>query len=108
MEAGAGWVPFMLERLDREAKNRGAGLRSKPSQQLRSERIFFHCELDEQMLPVAVDVLGAEHFVCASDFPHEPTSEFIESVAAFRARTDVSDRAKAQILYDNPKRLYRL
>jgi hypothetical protein len=108
MEAGAGWVPFVLERLDRECKNRGAGLASSPSQQLRSDRIFFHCELDEQMLPVVVDVLGADHFFCASDFPHEPTHEFIESVAAFRARADLSDAAKTRILYDNPKRLYRL
>jgi uncharacterized protein len=108
MEAGTGWVPFMLERLDREAKNRGAGLTSLPSEQIRSDRIFFHCELDEQMLPVAVDVLGADHFFCASDFPHEPTHEFIESVAAFRDRADLSDAAKARILYDNPRRLYRL
>ena len=108
MEAGAGWVPFMLERLDRECKNRGAGLASLPSAALRSDRIFFHCELDEQMLPVALEALGAEHFVCASDFTHEPTSEFIESVTAFRARADVSDGAKARILYENPKRLYRL
>lgn len=108
MEAGAGWVPFMLERLDRECKNRGAGLRSLPSEQLKSDRIFFHCELDEQTLPAAVEVLGADPFICASDFPHEPTHEFIESVGAFRARADLGDTAKARILYDNPRRLYRL
>ncbi len=108
MEAGAGWVPFMLERLDREAKNRGAGLRSLPSEELRSDRIFFHCELDERMLPVAVDALSAGQFFCASDFPHEPTHEFLESVTAFQTRTDLSDAVKARIMYDNAKRLYRL
>src|SRR5438046_542767 len=107
MEAGAGWVPFMLERLDREAKNRGAGLRSLPSEELRSDRIFFHCELDERMLPVAVDALSAGQFFCASDFPHEPTHEFLESVTAFQTRTDLSDAVKARIMYDNAKRLYR-
>src|SRR5213595_2382758 len=106
MEAGAGWVPFMLERLDREAKNRGAGLRSLPSEELRSDRIFFHCELDERMLPVAVDALSAGQFFCASDFPHEPTHEFLESVTAFQTRTDLSDAVKARIMYDNAKRLY--
>jgi predicted TIM-barrel fold metal-dependent hydrolase len=98
----------MLERLDRECRNRGAGLASQPSEQLRSDRIFFHCELEEQLLPVAVEVLGAGHFFCASDFPHEPPHEFIESVAAFRARADLSEATKTQILYDNPQRIYRL
>jgi predicted TIM-barrel fold metal-dependent hydrolase len=108
MEAGAGWVPFMLERLDRETKNRGAGLRSLPSDQLRSDRVFFHCELDERLLPVAVDALGAGHFFCASDFPHEPIHEFMEAVEGFGARRDLADAAKTRILYNNPKRLYRL
>jgi uncharacterized protein len=108
MEAGAGWVPFMLERLDRECRSRGAGLRSLPSEQLRTHRTFFHCELDERMLPAAVETLGADHFFCASDFPHEPPHEFIESVAEFRARPDLPDAAKTSILYDNPKALYRL
>jgi predicted TIM-barrel fold metal-dependent hydrolase len=108
MEAGAGWVPFMLERLDRECRSRGAGLRSLPSEQLRSPRVFFHCELDERMLAVAVDVLGADPFFCASDFPHEPPHEFIESLAEFRARPDLPDAAKTRILSDNPRRLYRL
>lgn len=108
MEAGAGWVPFMLERLDRECKNRGAGLKSLPSEQLRSDRIFFHCELDEAGLPVAVDALGPERFICASDFPHEPAQEFIDAVEAFWKRSDLSGATKAKILADNPRRLYRL
>ena len=108
MEAGAGWVPFLLERLDREAKNRGAGLSSLPSEQIRSGPVFFHCELDEAMLPVAVEAVGDEHFFCASDFPHEPTHEYIESVEAFWERPDLPEGAKTKILYDNPKRLYHL
>ena len=108
MEAGAGWVPFLLKRLDRESRNRGAGLKSLPSEQLRSDRIFFHCELDEAMLAVAVTALSADQFFCASDFPHEPTHEFIESVEEFWKRPDLSEAQKAKILYDNPKRLYRL
>lgn len=108
MEAGSGWVPFMMERLDRECKNRGAGLNSFPTEQLKTNCIFFHCELDEEMLPVAVKALGEDHFFTASDFPHEPPHEFIESVEAFWTRGDLSENAKTKILYDNPKRLYHL
>src|SRR5437867_4397702 len=65
-------------------------------------------EVDERMLPVAVGALRAGQFFCASDFPHEPTHEFLESVTAFQTRTDLSDAVKARIMYDNAKRLYRL
>jgi hypothetical protein len=108
MEAGSGWLPFMVERLDREYRNRATDLRSPPREQLQSGRLFFHCELDEEMLHVAVDVLGPEHFFCASDFPHEPTHEFIETVESFLRREDLTTSAKSKILYENPKRLYAL
>ncbi|MBI2371398.1 MAG: amidohydrolase [Deltaproteobacteria bacterium] len=108
MEAGAGWIPFMLERLDRECRNRAADLQALPSEQLRSDRIFFHCELDEQVLPDVIARVGAEHFFCASDFPHESTQDFIEGLEAFWKRPDLPESAKAKILYDNPRRLYRL
>ncbi len=108
MEAGSGWIPFMMERLDGEFKNRGAGLRIPPSEQFRSERIFFHCELGEAMLPHAIEAIGDGHFFCASDFPHEPAHEFPEAIGAFLKRPDLSDSAKTKILFDNPRRLYEL
>lgn len=106
MEAGCGWIPFMLERLDAEFRNRGANLKVPPSEQLRSDRVFFHCELNEAMLPVAVEAVGEGHFFGASDFPHEPAHEFPEIIEAFLKRPDLSDSAKTKILYENPRRLY--
>ena len=108
MEAGSGWIPFMMERLDGEFKNRGAGLKIPPSEQFRSERVFFHCELGEGMLAVAIQAVGEGHFFCASDFPHEPAHEFPENIEAFLKRPDLAESAKAKILYDNPRRLYQV
>lgn len=108
MEAGAGWVPFMLERLDREHANRKSGLAALPSEELRHAQVFFHAELDERMLPAAVDALGADRFFCASDYPHEPPHEFVAAVEEFWKRPDLSDAAKSQILGENAKQLYRI
>ena len=108
MEAGSGWIPFMMERLDGEFKNRGAGLRMPPSEHLRSARIFFHCELGEAMLPVSIDAIGDGHFFCASDFPHEPAHEFPEAIEVFLKRPDLSESAKAKVLFENPRRLYEV
>ena len=108
MESGAGWVPFIVDRLDREFRNRGAGLKIPPGEHARSERVFLHCELDEPMLPVAIDAVGDVHFFAASDFPHEPAHDFPEAVEAFLKRSDVSEASKTGILADNPRRLYNL
>jgi predicted TIM-barrel fold metal-dependent hydrolase len=108
LEAGAGWVPFMRERLDRECRNRRVALPYSPGEQIRSAQFFVQCELDEELLPTAVEALGADCFVCASDFPHEPSEEFIEAVEAFWKRPDLSQSDKAKILVENPRRLYRL
>lgn len=106
MEAGSGWIPFLAERLDGEFRNRGADLKIPPSEQLRSERIFFHCELNEAMLPVAIEAVGDGRFFAASDYPHEPAHEFPEAIEAFLKRPDLSDSAKTRVLYENPRRLY--
>src|SRR5690606_28551415 len=105
-EAGSGWVPFMAERLDLEYSNRrgqAPELKQPPSEHLRSGRVFFHCELDEKGLAYAIDALGRDDaFFCASDYPHEPRSEFPEKVEEFLGRANLSEETKRKILWDNP------
>ena len=43
---------------------------------------------------------------CASDFPHEPRSECLESIGKFIAREDLEEKTKIKILTENPKRMY--
>ena len=111
-EAGCGWVPFMCERLDLEYGNRRAQapeLQQRPSEHLRSGRIFFHCELDEGELACAIRALGRDDvFFSASDYPHENKEEYPEKIETFLARTDLSESAKRRVLWDNPLRMYNL
>ena len=108
-EAGCGWVPYLLERLDLEYANRGGqapDLKVPPSEHLRSGRVFVHAELEEQELPRAVEVLGEDVFFCASDYPHEPPTAFPKNLALLAARQDLPDSFKRKILWDNPLRMY--
>jgi predicted TIM-barrel fold metal-dependent hydrolase len=111
-EAGAGWVPFMAERLDLEygARSQQApALKRRPTEHLAGGQIFVHCELDELGLARAIDALGRDDiFFCASDYPHELKTEFPEKVKAFRERRDISEQAKRNILWHNPVRMYNL
>jgi predicted TIM-barrel fold metal-dependent hydrolase len=110
-EAGSGWAPYVMERLDLEWENRGAQapeIAVPPSAHLQSGRVYVHAELKERGLATAVQALGGDVFFAASDFPHEPKHEFLENLAYFEARPDVPAEVKRKILWDNPIRMYAL
>jgi hypothetical protein len=110
LEAGCGWAPYWMERMDDEYAKRAAeapGLTRKPSEYVRSGHIYFSCEADEWLLPQAVKLVGENQIVYASDFPHWDHS-FPQSIDEIRERGDLTDTQKQKILADNARRLYRL
>jgi predicted TIM-barrel fold metal-dependent hydrolase len=53
--------------------------------------------------------LGNDHLVFPTDFPHSFTFErFVEEVKGFVNRKDLPAELSRKILWDNPKRLYRI
>ena len=111
-EAGSGWAAWLVERLDREYASRHTevpDVHLRPSEHLRSGRIFIHTELDEQGLPNAIRALGEDVFFCASDYPHEPKHEFEEAaLATLWAQPEIPATAKRKIVWENAIRMYRL
>jgi hypothetical protein len=111
LEAGCGWAPYWMERMDDEYDKRGEVeapvLKKKPSEYVRSGRIYFSCEADEWLMPQAVKLVGEDQIVYASDFPHWDHS-FPGSIEEIRSRGDLSDGVKRKILGENCRRLYKL
>jgi len=110
-EAGCGWVPYLMERMDMEYEHRNTqvpALKVMPSDHLRSGRIFIHCELEELGIARIVELLRDDILFCATDFPHEPRSEFRENIEKFMAREDLSMETKRKITTENPRRMYPL
>jgi len=111
LEAGTGWVPYFLQRMDEEWDKRGHAeaklLTQPPSSYVRGGRIYFSCEADEPLLPQAIDWVGADRIVYASDFPHWDHS-YPKSVKELTDRPDLTDEQKRRILADNARALYRL
>ena len=115
LEGGCAWIPFMMDRMDYEfdsihgvaARKR---LRKRPSDYFREgEHIWAAMELGESSLPHVIDMVGSERIVYASDYPHEPSHEDLTAeLPAFLSRGDVDDEAKANIVYRNARRLYRI
>jgi predicted TIM-barrel fold metal-dependent hydrolase len=110
LEAGCGWAPYWMERMDDEYAKRASEapvLKKKPSEYVRSGKIYFSCEADEWLLGPAVKLVGENQIVYASDFPHWDHS-FPQSIAEIRERGDLSEAQKRKILGDNARRLYGL
>src|SRR2546427_7998815 len=106
LEAGCGWVPYLIERIDRRTERNGRRL---ATEQVRDHPVDFHAELAErQGLAPGLSVVGEDRFLYASDFPHEPDDEIVGVLEVFLAREDVSQSAKQKILCENIAALYAL
>ena len=107
LEAGCEWVPFLMDRLDMEYKNRAHQaplLTKKPSAYMKGGQLYYHTELWETELPRVIERVGEDLFLYASDYPHEP--DLAEAIREFEGRKDLSDSAKRKILSNNGKRFY--
>jgi predicted TIM-barrel fold metal-dependent hydrolase len=110
-EAGCGWVLYLMERLDMEYEHRNTQVpecKKLPSEHLKSGRIFIHCELEDRGIQQIAELLRDDILFCATDFPHEPRSEFRENIGTFMAREDIARETKQKICFENPKRMYPL
>ena len=110
LEVGVGWVPYVMDRLDTNYEMFGSKqnrMRQRPSDYVRSEQLYFAADPDEPMLPAVVDAIGAERLVIGSDYCH-PEGMCPFTMKELADRADLSADVKRKILYDNPKRLYRI
>ena len=110
-EAGCGWVPYLMERLDMEYEHRNTQVpecERLPSEHLKSGRIFIHCELEERGIQRIAELLRDDILFCATDFPHEPRAEFRANFEKFMAREDIAPETKQKICFENPKQMYPL
>lgn len=106
LEAGCGWVPYWLWRLD-EGLGFGSSevsknIRMKPSDYFRRQ-CFVTVEPDEPYLADVIKHLGPDSLLFGSDFPHlDHTEDSVERVVALRAQMPESVLRK--LLAENPAR----
>lgn len=108
MEAGAGWVPYWMDRLDEhyeQLQPTVPWLTKPPSEYMRSEQMFYAFEPDEKTLSFAIDFVGEDRLLFASDYNHSD-SKFPETVQTVTERKDISPGSMAKIMGENAARLY--
>jgi len=115
LEAGCQWVPFILERIHHRYKNQGSTLRkflpqTAPIQKLpvleyiKHGNIFFSTEVEDEILPNVLNLVGEGQVIFGSDMPHGDRERC--AARMLQERTDISESAKKSILDKNPARLY--
>jgi predicted TIM-barrel fold metal-dependent hydrolase len=109
LEAGCGWVPYLMDRLDEKWAPGRSPLKKPPSAYLRDCPIYVSAEPHEHALPLVVEMLGADHLFCASDFPHEMDADgFVAHLEEWRALDSIADADKRQILVETARAAYSL
>lgn len=109
LESGIGWVPYMMDRLDEEYEKRGEVeaplLTKKPSDYVKSGRIFFGVECEEKTIPDGVRWGLEDTLLYASDYPHWD-GDWPRTIAGVQRRQDLSDEVKRKMLHQNALRFY--
>lgn len=109
LEAGHGWLPFWMARIDEHAETIKAALpplKHKPSEYVMGGRYFQSIEIPEgeKLTGSVMDLVGEHVLMYASDYPHGE-SHFPHSVEMVM-RWNMSRERKKKLLWDNAVRLY--
>jgi predicted TIM-barrel fold metal-dependent hydrolase len=108
LEAGGGWVPYWLERLDHQVASYGGyapEMKLMPSEYF-ARQCWISFEIDERTLADLAPHVGADRIVWGSDYPHAD-STFPGAVDALRKTIAPLDSdTRARILGANAADLY--
>ena len=110
LEAGGGWAPYWLYRLDEQLHGFGGfcpELRRPPSEYF-ARQCWVSFEVDEPTLPALAPFVGEDRIVWGSDYPHHDAT-FPGAVKALRDLIEpLPAETRDRILGGNAAELYRL
>jgi predicted TIM-barrel fold metal-dependent hydrolase len=111
MEAGCGWLPSWLHRIDEHLELAGANefpdLTMSATEYFR-RNCWISTECEDPFVADVIRWMGDDHIVFETDFPHpdskypHATKEFLELLP-----DQISEESKRKILWDNAVDLYR-
>ena len=109
LEAGHGWLPFWMARIDEHARTIRSeipDLKMMPSEYVLSGRYFQSIEIPEglKLTSAVIDLIGEDVLMYASDYPHGE-SHFPESVDKV-LEWDMPRARKHKLFWDNAVKLY--
>ena len=107
LEAGSGWIGALLDRLDAFSDSLNlSGSRPTATEYFRRQ-CFISGDPDETAAPEIIDHVGADCFMWATDYPHpDHPHTWVDDLTRYAER--LSPDARAKVLGDNVRRIYKL
>ena len=105
LEAGCGWLPYWMNRLQEHYERRAPEvplMKKEPVEYLLSGNCYLATEPDEAMLPSVIEKFGDDFIIFASDYPHAD-SKFPDSVKFIKQRSDIPESSKEKIFSNGGK-----
>jgi predicted TIM-barrel fold metal-dependent hydrolase len=107
-EGGAGWVPYVLERLDYTwERSRYEGLQNTEPPSEVFARHFWVCMISDRYAIRNRDLIGVDKIMWEADFPHNDSNWPNSRKVLADALADVPDDEAARIGELNARELYR-
>ncbi len=110
LEANSSWVPFLLERMDSRYEWRGPvgelpQIKREPSYYFK-RHAWTSVEADEKLAGVTAKIVGDDHLVVSTDFPHSD-AHYPKAMKEF-LELPLPAASKKKILWDNTLALYKI
>lgn len=106
-EAGAAWVPWMLQevaRLDPSGTRSDRDWRAE-TDVLERNNLYVACQVDDD-LPYLITRIGTDNVVCGSDWAHIDIGSDPAAQRILAARSDLDADARSRIVDTNGRRLF--
>jgi predicted TIM-barrel fold metal-dependent hydrolase len=111
VESGVGWIPFLMQALDHQVNETAPGAMdflSMPPSEYFKRQIHGCFWFETDGIRQAIDVLGEDHILFETDYPH-PTCTYPNGLdLAARALADCSASVRRKLMGGNAARLYHL
>ncbi len=108
VEAGCGWAPYMMDRMDEKYEHLGwtFPLKMKPSDYFR-RNIWVVAEPEERTLGAVMDLMGEDRVLWGSDFPHIDST--LEAPRLIRKSVaELSPERQKKLLGENARAVFLL
>jgi len=108
VESGAGYASYLMDRLDEKYERFGnlIPLKRKPSDYMR-ENFWFVMDPSERSIDTQCDLLGEDHFLWGSDYPH--IDSHIDAMQeVHKALAPMTEHRRNLVLGGNAKELFNL
>jgi predicted TIM-barrel fold metal-dependent hydrolase len=111
-EGGMGWVPMLMDRVDYVIDHSASGNESsawpselRPSDVLR--RNFWFCSIDDPSIMALRHVIGLDHIMLETDYPHADSSWPDTQALIARNLADLPEPELRAVAGGNASRLFR-